>query len=54
VASSALELRKAGGSYRALARQLGVDLHTAHADIGAELAGLRETTIEEANELRDL
>jgi hypothetical protein len=40
----ALELRKAGGSYREIAGQLGVDVHTAHADVGAELAALRETT----------
>ena len=33
--------RKAGGSYREIARQLGVDMHTAHADIAAELAALR-------------
>ena len=31
----ALELRKAGGSYREIARQLGVDVHTAHADVEA-------------------
>ncbi len=41
----ALELRKAGGSYREIARQLGVDVHTAHADVAAELAALRETTV---------
>jgi hypothetical protein len=48
----ALELRKAGGSYREIARQLGVDVHTAHADVGAELAALRETAVAEATELR--
>ena len=50
----ALELRKAGGSYREIARQLGVDVHTAHADVAAELAALREKTVEQAAELRDL
>jgi DNA-binding CsgD family transcriptional regulator len=50
----ALELRKAGGSYREIARQLGVDVHTAHGDVGAELAALRETTVERAELLRDL
>ena len=50
----ALELRKAGGSYREIARQLGVDAHTPHADIAAELAALRETTVGRAEELRDL
>ena len=50
----ALELRKAGGSYREIARQLGVDVHTAHADVMAELATLREKTVEQAAELRDL
>ena len=50
----ALELRKAGGSYREIARQLAVDVHTAHADVQAELAALRETTVGRAEELRDL
>src|SRR5688572_29448051 len=50
----ALELRKAGASYREVARQLGVDVHTAHADVGAELAALRETAVGEATELRAL
>ena len=50
----ALELRKAGGSYRQIAQQLGVDVHTAHADVGAELAALRETAVAEATELRAL
>ena len=47
-------MRKAGGSYREIARQLGVDVHTAHADVMAELAALREKTVEQAEELRDL
>ena len=50
----ALELRKAGGSYREIARQLAVDVHTAHADVMAELAALREQTVEQAADLRDL
>ena len=50
----ALELRKAGGSYREIARQLGVDVHTAHADVGAELAALRETDRRRGAELRAL
>src|SRR5262245_52531110 len=41
----ALELRKAGAPYREIARHLGVDVHTAHADVGAELAALRETAV---------
>jgi hypothetical protein len=50
----ALELRKAGGSYREIARQLGVDLQTAHSDVAAELGALREMTVEHAKQLRDL
>jgi hypothetical protein len=50
----ALELRKAGGSYREIAQQLGVDVHTVHGDVTAELAALRETTSGRAEELRDL
>jgi hypothetical protein len=50
----ALELRKAGATYREIGRQLGVDVHTAHADVGAELAALRETTVTQATELRTL
>jgi hypothetical protein len=50
----ALELRKAGAPYRQIATELGVDVHTAHADVGAELAALRETAVGEATELREL
>jgi len=50
----AFELRKAGGSFREIARRLGVDVHTAHADIDAELAVLREGTVEHANQIREL
>jgi hypothetical protein len=49
-----LEFRKAGAPYRQIARELGVDVHTAHADVGAELAALRETAVAEATELRAL
>jgi hypothetical protein len=50
----ALELRKAGGSYREIARQLGIDTHTAWGDVAAELAAIREQTVEQAHELRAL
>jgi hypothetical protein len=50
----ALELRKSGATYREIGQQLGVDVHTAHADVGAELAAIRETTVGEATELRVL
>jgi DNA-binding CsgD family transcriptional regulator len=50
----ALELRKSGAAYREIARQLGVDVHTAHGDVGAELAALREMTVGRAEELRAL
>jgi hypothetical protein len=50
----ALELRKSGATYREIARNLAVDTHTAHADVAAELAALRETTVGEATELREL
>ena len=50
----AFELRKTGSSYREIARQLGVDVHTAHADVGAELEAIRETTVAEATKLRAL
>ena len=50
----ALELRKAGASFREIGRQLGIDVHTAHADICAELAAIREQTVEQAQELRAL
>jgi hypothetical protein len=50
----ALELRKGGAPYREIARTLHVDLHTAHGDIAAELAALRDKTHEHAEQLRDL
>ena len=42
------KLRQAGGSYREIVRHLGIDVHTAYADVGAELAALREKTVESA------
>jgi hypothetical protein len=50
----ALNLRKAGGSYRQIAQQLGVSLNTAWADVNAELLELREQTKADAAEVRDL
>jgi len=50
----AFELRRQRRSCREIGRALGVDLHTAHADIGAELATLRATTVTEATTLRAL
>jgi DNA-binding CsgD family transcriptional regulator len=50
----ALRLRRGGASYREIAEQLGVDVATAYADIRAELADLRQQTVEEASELRAL
>ena len=50
----ALRLRRTGASYREIAGQLAVDVATAYADVRAELAALREQTVEEAKELRDL
>src|SRR4051812_41254587 len=52
--AAALGLRTSGASYREIARQLRVDVHTAHGDVGAELAALRERTVERAEGLRDL
>jgi len=48
------EMRKAGATYRQIARELNVDVHTVHADVAAELAALRERTVEQAQELRVL
>ena len=50
----ALELRKAGAPYREIARQLGVDTHTAWADVASEIAAIREQTVAQAEELRAL
>ena len=48
----ALESRKAGSSYREIARQLGIDTHTAWSDVASELGAIREQTVEQAQELR--
>lgn len=50
----ALELRKAGFSYREIAKQLGVDVKTAHDDVMAELLVLREATVSDAKALREI
>ena len=50
----AFELRRAGGSYRQIAKALAIDTHTAWADVAAELAALRGQTVEQAQELRAL
>jgi hypothetical protein len=50
----ALEMRKAGASYRRIASQLGVSVKTAHDDINAELLDLREQTQQDAQTVKDL
>jgi hypothetical protein len=50
----AFELRKAGRSYREIARTLACDVHTVHGDVVAELDAVRERTVEHAGELREL
>jgi hypothetical protein len=50
----AFELRKRGCTYRQIAQDLHVDVHTIHGDIQAELASLRETAVGEATQLRAL
>ena len=50
----ALELRKAGSSYRQIATALAIDTHTAWADVASELAAIRELTVEQAQEVRAL
>jgi hypothetical protein len=37
-----------------IARELDADVHTIHGDVAAELAALREQTVEQATELREL
>lgn len=52
--AKALELRKAGGSYRAIARALGVPLSTAWGDVQAELGALRDLAAKLAEDVREL
>lgn len=48
----ALELRKAGGSYRAIAASLDCDVTTAWKDVQAELAALKQLSRDEAEDVR--
>lgn len=50
----AIELRRAGLSYRAIAEQLGCDPSAAYRHVAAELEALRGACAEEAKELREL
>jgi hypothetical protein len=50
----AFELRKAGASYREIAKQLDVDVHTIHGDLQAEMVAIHQQTAEQADELRAL
>lgn len=50
----ALTLRKAGASYRDIAKQLDVGLETAWSDVQAELVALREHATQLAEEVREL
>jgi len=51
---AALELRKAGRTYRYIAAMLNVDVHTAWEDVQAELTALRQQATEIAEEVREL
>lgn len=50
----ALNLRKAGASYRAIARELQVDLATAWSDVQAELLALRTLATQAAEDVKAL
>jgi hypothetical protein len=52
--AQSLELRKAGASYRHIAAELGISLHTAFADVNAELQELRVHTQQDAKDVREL
>lgn len=52
--AKALELRIAGGSYRQIARQLGVGERTAYKDVQGELAKLDTVKAQLAERLRDV
>jgi len=50
----ALDLRKAGASYRRIAEELKCDVETAYRDVQAELAHMREVAGDLAEEVRTL
>lgn len=50
----ALDLRKAGATYRRIAEALSVDVSTAYADVQAELTALRTLAAEQAEEVREI
>src|SRR6266542_3648245 len=50
----ALDLRKAGASYRAIGAQLNISEAQAHRDVKAALARLAELELESADELRTM
>lgn len=50
----ALALRKAGASYRMIAKELDVSVETAHSDVAAELAALAEISHAHAEDVRAL
>lgn len=50
----ALELRRAGGTYRDIATAMGISLRTAYEYVNSELLMLRELTVEDAEAVRDL
>ncbi len=52
--ASAFRLRVAGKSYRAIADQLGVSVHTAWDDVAAELNELRDQTHEDVTAVREM
>jgi len=52
--AQALSFRKAGASYRTIAKRLDVSLETAYSDVQAELAALRATTEHDAEVIRDI
>lgn len=52
--AKALVLRKAGASYRAIARECGVDVATAWSDVQTELAELRQVARETAEDVKQI
>lgn len=51
---TAMELRKGGMSYRAIAQTMGVNVHTAYDYVQAELLELRKETTEDTQTVRDM